>query len=391
MRFIIVVFFSIFLYGANIDKKIDTTKKTLKQTKTQISKMNSRLVIIGKKIQKENRYISNINKKMISLNKKIYTLKRNISKKQKNLLTLEKQKAFLLDKKYKLEKQVVDFIANNYYIQTLNISNEKDLINEEVLKVITKESTKRMSKISNQYLDLDSKISDIAKEIEKINKLKNVLENRKKELEKLKIRKKDRIVQLKKIKIKYKKELEKIIKNQDQLQIQLSKLKIIKAEELRKRKLLSKRNKDRLMDKVKVKNYGNVYMKRKTITYRGLKTFPPVKGQVIRAFGSYVDPVYKISLYNDSITIKTKPNAKVRAIFSGIIVFVGETNEGKMIVIKHRHRLHSVYAKLKTISPFVKKGYHVKKGEIIARVNNELEFEITYKDLPINPMQVINF
>jgi len=388
---IFIVFFSIFLYGASIDKKIDTTKQTLIRTKSKINQMNSRLTIIAKRIQKENNYISKINKKIKRLNKKITNSKSLILQKQEYLNKLEKQKQLLLNKKYKLEKQVIDFISNNYYIQNLSISNEKELINEELLKVLTKESAKRMSKISQQYLELDSKILDITHAIYQINKLKLDLENRKKELRDLIERKKVRIKQFRKIKTKYKKELEKIIKNQDQLQIQLSKLKIVKAEELRKRKLLSQKNKGKMIDKVKVKKYGNIYMKRRTIKYRGKKTFAPVLGTIIKSFGSYIDPIYKISLYNDSITIKTKPNAKIKTIFSGTVVFVGNTNEGKMIVIKHKHRLHSVYANLKSISPFIKKGYHVKKGEIIGRVKNQLEFEITYKDLPINPLQVIKF
>jgi murein DD-endopeptidase MepM/ murein hydrolase activator NlpD len=197
------------------------------------------------------------------------------------------------------------------------------------------------------------------------------------------------------MKIKYKKELNKIIANQNKLQNQLAKLKIIQTKALQKQRELANRklNTKKLtkIDNVKVKNYGNIYMKTRTIRYRGNKTIPPVRGVITKKFGAYTDPVYHIALYNDSITIKTKPNTKVRAIFSGTVVFVGNTSDGKMIVIKHRNHLHSIYAKLAKISPFIKKGYRVKKGEIIAKVNNELEFEITYKTLPINPLKVVNF
>jgi murein DD-endopeptidase MepM/ murein hydrolase activator NlpD len=132
-------------------------------------------------------------------------------------------------------------------------------------------------------------------------------------------------------------------------------------------------------------------MKTKTRKYYGEKTISPVKNAIIiKKFGSYIDPIYHISIYNDSITLKTKPYAKVRAIFNGIVIFVSKQHNNKMIVIKHKNNLYSIYAKLDRISPFIKKGYRVRKGDVIAKTNGEFEFEITYKTYPINPLQVIN-
>ena len=396
MRFL-VVFIALFLYSANIDKKIITTKKTLKQTKTKISNMNSQLDSIVKKINKEETYLSNINKQILELNKKIKDLELSLNNNNKHLSNLDFQKKALIQKKNNLEKKVIDFIANNYYIQNSNITSQKDLINDEILKVVAKESAKKMDKISSLYSDIDTQIQKITNTINKIKNTKMTLQKRKQELAKLKIKQQQNIKQLQAIKLKYKKELQKIISNQNKLQNQLSKLNIIKTKELQKQRELAKKRlkamkeskKIAKIDKVKVKNYGNIYMKSKTIKYRGRKTIPPVRGVITKKFGAYTDPVYKIALYNDSITIATKPNTKVRAIFNGIVVYVDKKT--KMIVIKHNNRLHSIYAKLSRISPFIKKGYRVKKGEVIAKVDRELEFEITYKTLPINPLQVINF
>jgi len=393
------MFFALFLYGANIDKKILNTKKTLTQTKTKISNMNSQLDSIVKKINKEEIYLSNINKQIIKLNKKIQELELSLKDNNKYLNRLDSKKQVLIQKRNNLEKKVIDFIANNYYIQNANITSQKDLVNDEILKVVAKESAKKMDKISALYESIDTQIQTITSTINKIKNTKTILQKRKQELAELKIKKQQNIKQLQAIKLKYKKELQKIISNQNRLQAQLSKLNIIKTKELQKQRELAKKRlkaikqakKVSKIDKVKVKNYGNIYMQSKTIKYRGAKTIPPVKGIITKKFGAYTDPVYKIALYNDSITIKTKPNTKVRAIFSGKVVFVGDTNEGKMIVIKHNNRLHSIYAKLSRISPFIKKGYRVKKGEVIAKVDNELEFEVTYKTLPINPLEVIKF
>jgi len=391
MRFLIL-FLALFLYGANIDKKIITTKKTLKQTKTKISNMNYKLDSIVRKINKEENYLNNINKHIATLNQKIKNLQSSLNNNNKYLSRLENKKYSLLNKKNDLERKVIDFISNNYYIQNSNITSQKDLINAEILKVVAKESAKKMEKISSLYNDIDFQIQKITNTINKIKNTKNTLQKRKQELAKLQKKQKQNIKQLQAIKLKYKKELQKIISNQNKLQAQLSKLNIIRSKELQKQRQLAKnRLKNNNIDKIKVKNYGNIYMKSKTIKYRGKKTIPPVRGVITKKFGAYTDPVYNIALYNDSITIKTKPNTKVRAIFSGRVVFVGNTNEGKMIVIKHNNRLHSIYANLSRISPFIKKGYRVKKGEVIAKVDKELEFEVTYKTLPINPLEVIKF
>jgi len=387
MRFL-VLFFALFLFGANIDKKITSTKKTLNKTKTKISNMNNQLDIIVKKINKEYSYLKNIKNKINKLNQKIEFLRKSLNNNSKYLNNLTSKKDKLLQKKASLEKEVIDFISNNYYIQNNNVTSENDLINSEILKVVTKESALKMDKISDIYAQIDTQIRKITNAIIEIKNAKKNLQKRKKELAKLQIKQRQNIVQLQAIKLKYKKALQKIINDQNKLQNQLAKLNVIRKREVQKQREYAIKN-NKKADKIKVKNYGNIYMASKTTRYRGRKTIPPVRGKIIKRFGSYKDPVYHINIFNDSITIATRPNTKVRAIFSGKVAYVDKKT--KMIVIKHNNRLHSIYAKLSRISPFIKKGYRVKKGEVIAKVDKELEFEITYKTLPINPLQVVKF
>jgi len=137
---------------------------------------------------------------------------------------------------------------------------------------------------------------------------------------------------------------------------------------------------------IKKRNY-----KPATFTYKGMKTIAPLRGKVIKKFGSYIDPIYKIKIYNDSITIKPyQKNSVVRSIMSGKVVYIGESGDKKIIVIKHKGNIFSIYANLSKISPLIKKGSYVKRGQIIARVEDNLEFEVTYKEKPINPLKVIS-
>ena len=141
---------------------------------------------------------------------------------------------------------------------------------------------------------------------------------------------------------------------------------------------------------INVKKYGSLYFQTKTANYKGIKTIPPVHGTIIKNFGSYIDPVYHIRIYNDSITIKAnKQNSMVRAVLSGRIVYVGQSNSKGVVIIKNKNNLFTIYANLDKISPLLKKGLYIKRGQIIARIKNTLEFEITYKEKPINPTKVI--
>jgi murein DD-endopeptidase MepM/ murein hydrolase activator NlpD len=276
------------------------------------------------------------------------------------------------------------------------VSSEKELINNEILKVITKESAKKMEKIAILYSNLDTKIKHISTLIEEIKNSKQILIKRKQEIALLKQKQYQYLNNLKKQKINYKKEIQKIIAEQTAMQNQLAKLKIIQKQEIEKAKeavrLQKQAKKLSKAEKIKVKNYGNVYMKTKSARYKGAKTIPPLKkGKIAKRFGSYTDPIYHISLYNDSITFKVNKTTKIYSILDGKVVFVKKGGNNKMIVIQHNNFLHSIYAKLSLISPFIKKGYRVKKGEVIAKTDNELEFEVTYKTLPINPMQIIKY
>ena len=396
MKKLLLIFCVIFAYGVQIESKITNTKKNLINTKTKISQMNAKLDDIIKKLNKEESSLEDINTKIKNLNSKIYLLTKKLKTNKQSLNNLIQQKTKLLIQKNQLENEVIDFISNNYYTNNLKIISSNDLINEEILKLVTKQSGNKMAKISQMYVDISNKISSINKLIYEISNAKKILEIRKQKIALLKNRKINEIKHLEQTKIEYKNSLKRIIKSQMLLQQQLAKLNIVKQNkakqiELQKLKKTSyKYNKN--IDKVKVKNYGrNIVMNTKTIRYRGPKTIPPTKGIITKKFGYYKDPVYNIDIFNDSITIKTRPLAKVRAILPGRVVFIGDTSDGKMIVISHKHRLHSVYARLSRLSPFIKKGYRVKKGEIIAKDSGELEFEVTYKTSPIDPKSICNF
>jgi septal ring factor EnvC (AmiA/AmiB activator) len=142
----------------------------------------------------------------------------------------------------------------------------------------------------------------------------------------------------------------------------------------------------------KVRKIGSSYHKSKVYAYHGGKTISPLSNaRVVKRFGSYVDPVYKIHIFNTSVTLKSKiNNAKVKNVLNGKVVFAGHTSMlGQVVVVSHSGKMHTVYAGLSKIAPSISKGRRIKKGYVIGKVSRKLIFEATKNTKHINPMSLI--
>ncbi|WP_456489003.1 murein hydrolase activator EnvC family protein [Caminibacter pacificus] len=363
----IVIFLAVLVFGASVT----TTKKEIKKTQIIISKMNDKLDKLAREIRKKQQSINSLNSKINSLNKEIAKLQETLKDANKVLGELNDLKKGYVEKENRIKNEIIDFLSTNYYLDTQEVDNVNDLIYNEISKKILEANAQKIAKIVKQSKTINQNISSINEKIDQIIKKQQELKSKKEKLLSLLKARKKEIQALNRQKLLYKKRLEALIRKQKNLQNRLAQLKIIK-----KRKQTS----------VQQPNY-NV----KTAVYKGQKTIPPLRGRVIKKFGSYIDPVYKIRIYNDSITIKPyQKNAIVRAIMPGKVVYIGENNDKKIIVIKHKGDIFSIYANLDKISPLIKKGKYVKRGQIIARVTDTLEFEVTYKEKPINPLKVIS-
>ncbi|GAX87249.1 conserved hypothetical protein [Lebetimonas natsushimae] len=378
MRFFLIIFLIVLLNANTLSK----TKKELTTTKYTIKKMNLKLDLLAKNIINTQKKLNNINTQINILNKQIGILQTSLKSSNKILNELNDLKKGLLNKQKSINKEIISFIAQNYYINSKQINTLNDLIYTALTEKILKKYAKKIKSLIEENKITQQSIKEVNQKINTINNQKKELEKKKKELLTLKQKQLKILKNLKKQKRIYKTKLENMLKKQKKLQQKLAEFKIIKHKKEITVNIPAK--------PITVKKVGSAYIKPKVTRYRGPKTIPPVKGTVIKKFGSYIDPIYKIRIYNDSITIKTRPNALIRAIFPGKVIYIGKVGDKKIIFIKHKNNLFSVYANLSKISPLIKKGSFVKKGQIIARVNNSLEFEVTYKDRAINPLQVIN-
>jgi len=356
---VIILFFATLLFASNIT----STKKEINQNSIVLSKMNTKLDILAKEIRKKRRSIYYLNKQIQKLNEEIKKLQTELKNSNETLTRLNDLKKGFEKKALEIENEIIDFLSNNYYLDTQEIDNINDLIYNEIGQKIIEEKSKKIAKILNENKEIIQNISKINEKIAKIQKKQQeLLEKKKKQLALYKKRKNEIALLKRKEKI-YKQKIKNLIAKQKALKKRLVSLNVIKNQQ-------------------KPSNTK--------LAYNGSKTIPPLKGKIIKKFGSYIEPIYKIRVNNDSITIKPyKKNEVVRAIMPGKVIYIGKSKDKHVIVIKHNNGLFSIYANLDKISPLLKRGSYVKKGQIIARVLNSLEFEITYKDKPINPLKVI--
>jgi septal ring factor EnvC (AmiA/AmiB activator) len=158
------------------------------------------------------------------------------------------------------------------------------------------------------------------------------------------------------------------------------------AKEVKEVELKSKKQSDR------VRQINSSYKKEKVAAYRGGKTIPPIRGaRVVKKFGTYIDPIYKIKIFNESITLQAPSSpAKVQNVLNGKVVFAGKSSMlGKVVVVAHSGKMHTVYAGLSKIAPNIKVGRKIKKGYVIGKVNKKLMFQATKNSKHINPLKLI--
>ena len=141
-----------------------------------------------------------------------------------------------------------------------------------------------------------------------------------------------------------------------------------------------------------VRVIGTSYQAGNVKRYSGSKTIAPLdKFSVKQKFGDYVDPVYNIKIFNESVVLRSATtDARVKNVLAGTIVFAKETPVlDKVVIVENGNGIHTIYAHLDKIAPTIKVGQKVKKGYVIGRVKQDLTFEVTQKNYHINPLELI--
>jgi murein DD-endopeptidase MepM/ murein hydrolase activator NlpD len=416
----------------NIDKKITSNKIKLKKeaknqkiTKQEIKKLAFEIAIEEKKS-------NNIESKLELLSNNIFLNKLKLTKSKNDLKKLNKQSVLIKKKTKQIEEKIVDAIVEKYSItlskNLINKESIEDVIQKEKYILILDITKDRILKSNITYFQIQN---NKRKNSEKTQKLLNYIQIQKEKKQEFKELKEKQDKSLQRLKYKhqiYQKTLKNIITKQSNLKNLLGDLNILRQKDIRKKrlsklkrdllkiktkkkkakqiKLASKSKKRSSAKKIKinskkilqenidlnVKNIGSSIKGIKISNYRGRKTIAPLKSyKISKKFGKYYDPVYKIELFNESISLKSNiKNAKVYSVLKGKIIYAKSDARtlGNVVVVQHRDKIHTVYSQLSNIPKTLKVGKWIPQGYVVGRVKDTLVFQATKNNRYINPVKL---
>ena len=275
--------------------------------------------------------------------------------------------------------------------------SEESIISSQILtklNAITKEDFKRLSQ---NYEDTIEKIKNKSNKINEINSSIKNYRRKQSDLQNLESTQKHTINGLKRDKEIYSTPLAKLQAQQDELRKTLEQLAIMQKQEdeaaraarEKQEKVASKGGKKGEKSQPMSGGYQTSSVKK----YSGAKTIAPLDSYTVKQkFGNYVDPIYNIKIFNESVTLRsTTSDAKVKSVLNGKVVFAKATPMlENVVIIENENGIHTIYANLSQIAPTVKVGSVVQKGYVIGRVRNDLTFEVTQRNYHIDPLEMIS-
>ncbi|MBD3840852.1 MAG: peptidoglycan DD-metalloendopeptidase family protein [Campylobacterales bacterium] len=432
-----------------IEKNQDKIDKTIQETKTLSNTVENLAMSINKEEESYKQINDTLESTIATINTNQDELKKakeQIVQLQQKAQELQKEKTKIEND---VTDYVIEKFSMSMGIEQAKKESLKDIINKEIYSLVF-ESTKqeildlnvdyikinsqtranmdkseklyeyiqKQEEIKDKYLKLQSKQlavldslkvkhklyqQELQKTIDKQNQIKdilgslNILKQQEIEKEKERIAKAKEEQRQRELALKKKKEEEERLrklqeeKAKQQTQ-QLANLnddaKDENIKETKDIKIISRNNLDEDID-IKVKKIGSSSKGISIAKYTGVKTIAPLKSyDITKKFGTYYDEVYKMELFNESISMKTKlPNAKVFSIFRGQVVYAKE-NSGlldNVVIVKHKDNLHTIYSHLDKISPTLKVGKWIPRGYVVGRVNDTLVFQATKNSQYIDP------
>ncbi len=377
---------------SDIAKDIQHKETLLKKTHEEKNQLNSRLSSLGEAIRSKELQKAEMERQMIAL-KKSLEKNRNESLAQEKVLTnyrksldhLQKQRSFL-------QKKVFDTLLQDFlFSQALkrqNLASSNDVILQVAFENLHQSTLSKMSQLSQEEKDLNVQALKVKSNIQKISSVIDEQKTREVTLKSLQTEQDKLILSMQKDYAIYNQRLTLLEKERQNLNALLKRLNIIKQNRENEEKVSLKKSSQALEVKQVASSYQNI----NTTSYNGPKTIAPLSDyEVVQKFGPYIDPVYNLKIFSESITLVSKtPNALVRNVLDGKIVFAKEINMlKKVVIIEHKNGIRTIYSQLDKIAPTIKSGMRIQKGYVLGRIDQRLGFEVTMKEKHINPLELI--
>ncbi|MCZ6116560.1 murein hydrolase activator EnvC family protein [Campylobacter ureolyticus] len=406
----LLVFSYIFAEQSTKDK-IELTNKNIAVKKSEEKNLSKKIDELGVLIVKESAELKKTNAQIDEITGLVVNLSQKYKDEALELDELNKQTDELVKIKLELEKKITDLIVEDFsfnLIQDSDIKTHEALISNEIFLSLSDVFRKDIANLiithdkTSKTIDKKNKeISNLEKNLKEYNAKKEELSNAQKKQKKL-------VENLNKNKEDYIQKLINTQKQSEALSSTLEELKIIddKEEKEKARKIAQKNaqkqqpqpeilQRDKRVEDIdkKVKLYGSSYKESRVKKYVGSKTISPLKNAFVkRKFGNFIDPVYDIKIFNESVILSSNTqNAQVYNVLDGKVIFAKSTPVlDNVIIVENKNGIHTIYANLSQIAPTIKNGSVIKKGYSIGRVKSDLTFEVTQKNFHIDPLELIS-
>lgn len=409
----------------DIEAKIDQNKGALNQHQNIESETNIKIQLLAKEIDIQNATLTKVTNEVKELEQIIANDQKKLESAQNDIQLLRKSASTILQDKKNQEEAIVSTIINEFAV-TLGIQHSSnktldEIVDREMYSLLLENSIAEIKNLDVRYLQITQNQDENQKEINKLQSFIDQNEKKRKDLGVLLRKQEQNLADLQKKHKEYQAQLKNIIDKQNELASLLQNLNILKKEESKKEqerlaaaKKAEEDRKRRVAQSsstttttqastpiqsphlesidIEVRQLGSSVRGVETTKYKGVKTIPPLSSySLVRKFGKYHDPVYKIELFNDSITLTPKTvDNKVYSVLNGKVVYIKKSPDStdNTIIIEHTNGLHTVYSNLDQISPTIEQNKLVKQGYAIGRVRDSLVFQAIINSAFVNPTEL---
>jgi len=379
----------------DVTRQISKTNKEIKSFDKKYSNLHKKMSKTAKAIKRSEKELLQQEKKITKLSSQLKLSQKKYTSNHKELLELKDKQLLLQGKQGLIEKELIKSIARNISINSLvkdkHAVTTDSVITEEILNELNLQTQRKIERLEQEYNSNAKTVKSHQSRTDRLQADITTIDKQKDELLKVTKKSKKSITQMEKDRKKYKRSINKLLARKKALSSTLARLNIIHSEESKKA-AIPKKGRTKKGATAKVTKKGSSYQSVKSKKYRGKKTIAPLSGyRLVKKFGPYTDPIYKIKIYNESVTLQpNQRNAKVKTVLNGKVILAKKTQLlDNVVIIKHSNGLHTIYAHLDQIAPTIRKGKKVKRGATIGRVDHELIFEVTQNSYHIDPMSLI--
>lgn len=391
LHLLILCFFSsfilypVFCYGVVIQeetkdysKKLEATRKDLKQLKERLNQERQRIQSEKKQEKVTTKYIQKLEREIDVTRKELDVFSNNIGVLSSDIADMDRRMAEanqkILEKRKTVEailRQQYKSRDNEYLSVLLTARSFSEFIKRyKFVKIISRKNMRQVEEYGAALAQLEADRAALA---EYHADLKGMKKEKEDEFKKFKNEKWQKYAYLNAIK----------------KDIQKRKKVISELEQ-------SAKNLSSFMEQIEISaGLEDASAESAFRNFAGKFPWPVDGGSVLAKFGKFKHPQFKSIVDNRGLHIREKPGAPVYAIFKGVVKYADWfEGYGKMIIIHHGGNYYSIYGHMSKILVGAGQSVDIKQkigeiGDTESFYGYELYLEIRKKATPVDPLKYL--